>query len=37
VKNVAPLSGRVVESADASDHFPLVAALGSVSGVFTHR
>lgn len=35
VKNVAPLSGRVVESSGASDHFPVIAALAATTHLFS--
>jgi endonuclease/exonuclease/phosphatase family metal-dependent hydrolase len=37
VKNIEPVSGRVIDSAAASDHFPVVAALGSAAPLLNHR
>jgi len=37
VKNVAPLSGRVVNSSEASDHFPLIAAFQSTAALISNR
>jgi endonuclease/exonuclease/phosphatase family metal-dependent hydrolase len=37
VKNVKPLSGRVVDGSDASDHFPVLAALEAVPSLLLGR
>jgi endonuclease/exonuclease/phosphatase family metal-dependent hydrolase len=37
VKNVAPLSGRIVDSTRASDHFPVMASLAGVAPLLGSR
>jgi endonuclease/exonuclease/phosphatase family metal-dependent hydrolase len=37
VKNLTPLRGRIVDAPAASDHFPVIAALASASGLVVQR